>query len=157
MSRRHAAPKRKILPDAKYGNEVVSKFINCLLKDGKKSVAEKALYEAFVEIEAKLHQDPLAVFLEAIENVKPSVEVRSRRVGGATYQVPTEVRHERRRALAIKWLVDAAKKRKDKKTIKGKLAAELMDAFKKAGEAIKKRETTHKMAEANKAFAHYRW
>jgi small subunit ribosomal protein S7 len=156
MSRRHAAPKRKILPDAKYGNEVVSKFINCLMKAGKKSVAEKAIYDALIEIESKLKQDPLEVFLEAIENVKPSVEVRSRRVGGATYQVPTEVRAERRRALAIKWLVESARKRKEK-IISLKLAGEIIDAYKKQGEAIKKRENTHKMAEANKAFAHYRW
>jgi small subunit ribosomal protein S7 len=156
MSRRHQAPKRKVLPDAKFGSEVVSKFINCLMKGGKKSIAEKALYSAFEEIEKKLKQDPLEVFLEAIENVKPSVEVRSRRVGGATYQVPTEVRTDRRKALAIKWLIEAARKRKEK-TIMGKLSGELMDAYKKQGEATKKRENTHKMAEANKAFAHYRW
>ncbi len=156
MSRRHSAEKRQVLPDAKFGNEVVSKFINCLMIQGKKSVAEKAIYDAFEEIERKLKLNPLDVFLEAVENVKPSVEVRSRRVGGATYQVPTEVRSDRRKALSIKWLIEAARKRKEK-TIMGKLAGEFIDAFKKQGEAIKKRENTHKMAEANKAFAHYRW
>jgi small subunit ribosomal protein S7 len=156
MSRRHQAPKRKILPDAKFGNEVVSKFINCLMKQGKKSVAEKAIYTALEEIGNKLKLEPLTVFLEAIDNVKPTVEVRSRRVGGATYQVPTEVRAERRKALSIKWLIEAARKRKEK-TIMAKLAGEIIDAYKKQGEAMKKRENTHKMAEANKAFAHYRW
>jgi small subunit ribosomal protein S7 len=156
MSRRHRAEKRVVLPDAKFGNEVVAKFMNCLMKQGKKSVAERALYEAFEEIEKKLKQNPLEVFLEAVENVKPAVEVRSRRVGGATYQVPVEVRSDRRRALSIKWLIEAARKRKEK-TIMAKLAGELIDAFKKQGEAMKKRENTHKMADANKAFAHYRW
>jgi small subunit ribosomal protein S7 len=156
MSRRHRAEKRTVLPDAKFGNEVVAKFMNCLMKQGKKSVAERAIYESFEEIEKKLKQNPLEVFLEAIENVKPSVEVRSRRVGGATYQVPVEVRADRRRALSIKWLIEAARKRKEK-TIMGKLAGEIIDAYKKQGEAIKKRENTHKMADANKAFAHYRW
>lgn len=156
MSRRHAAQKRLILPDAKFHNEVVAKFVNCLMKQGKKSVAEKALYEAFDEIEKKMKQAPLEVFLEAIENVKPAVEVRSRRVGGATYQVPTEVRPVRRQALAIKWLIEAARKRREK-TIALKLFGELQDAYKKQGEAMKKRENTHKMADANKAFAHYRW
>ena len=156
MSRRHAAEKRKVLPDAKFGNEVVSKFINCLMIQGKKSIAEKAIYQAFDEIERKVKRDPLEVFLEAIENVKPSVEVRSRRVGGATYQVPTEVRADRRKALSIKWLIEAARKRKEK-DIMGKLSGELIDALNKQGEAVKKRENTHKMAEANKAFAHYRW
>ncbi len=156
MSRRRAAEKRKILPDAKFGNEVVAKFINCLMEMGKKSVAEKALYDALAEIEKRLKKDALEVFLEAIENVKPSIEVRSRRVGGATYQVPVEVRPKRRNALSIKWIIDAARSRKEK-SIMMKLAAEIGDAYKKQGEAIKKRENTHKMAEANKAFAHYRW
>jgi small subunit ribosomal protein S7 len=156
MSRRHSAEKRVVLPDAKYGNEVVAKFMNCLMKQGKKSVAERAVYEAFEEIERKLKMDPLEVFLEAIENVKPTVEVRSRRVGGATYQVPVEVRADRRKALSIKWLIEASRKRKEK-TIMAKLAGEIIDAYKKLGEAIKKRENTHKMADANKAFAHYRW
>ena len=156
MSRRHAAEKRKILPDAKFGNDVVAKFVNCLMVDGKKSVAEKALYGAFDEVERKLKQDPLEVFLEAVDNIKPSVEVRSRRVGGATYQVPTEVRAVRRQSLAVKWMIESARKRKEK-TILLKLAGEIIDAYKKQGEAVKKRENTHKMAEANKAFAHYRW
>lgn len=156
MSRRRAAEKRKILPDAKFGNSVVAKFINCLMKAGKKSIAEKALYQALEEIERKLKQNAIEVFLEAVENVKPAVEVRSRRVGGATYQVPTEVRPVRRLALAIKWIIEAARSRKEK-TIMLKLAAEIMDAYKKQGEAYKKRENTHKMADANKAFAHYRW
>lgn len=156
MSRRHAAEKRRILPDAKYGNLVLAKFINCLMKQGKKSIAEKAVYDAFSQIEAKLKQDPIEVFLEAVENVKPVVEVRSRRVGGATYQVPVEVRAERRQALAIRWLIDAARKRGER-VISGKIAGELMDAFAKRGEAAKKRENTHKMADANKAFSHYRW
>ena len=156
MSRRRAAEKRSILPDAKFGNDIVAKFINCLMKQGKKSVAEKALYQAFEQIEVKLKHDPLEIFLEAIENTKPSVEVRSRRVGGATYQVPVEVRADRRKALSIKWLIEAARKRKEK-TLMGKLSGEIIDAYKKQGEANKKRENTHKMAEANKAFAHYRW
>jgi len=156
MSRRHKAEERKILPDAKFGNEVVAKFINCLMKQGKKSIAEKAIYQAFDEIEKKTKQNPLEVFTQAIDNVMPSVEVRSRRVGGATYQVPTEVRPKRKRTLSIKWLIEAARKRKEK-TIIAKLAGELVDAYNKQGEAIKRRENTHKMAEANKAFAHYRW
>jgi small subunit ribosomal protein S7 len=156
MSRRHSAEKRVVLPDAKFGNKVVAKFMNCLMMQGKKSVAERVVYGAFEIIERKLKLDPLEVFLEAIENVKPSVEVRSRRVGGATYQVPVEVRSERRWALAIKWLIEAARKRKEK-TMTEKLAAEIIDAYKKQGEAMKKRENTHKMADANKAFAHYRW
>jgi len=156
MSRRHKAEERKILPDAKFGNEVVAKFINCLMKQGKKSIAEKAIYQAFDEIEKKTKQNPLEVFTQAIDNVMPSVEVRSRRVGGATYQVPTEVRPKRKRTLSIKWLIEAARKRKEKAII-AKLAGELVDAYNKQGEAIKRRENTHKMAEANKAFAHYRW
>lgn len=156
MSRRHKAEKREILPDAKYNNMVVAKFINCLMHDGKKSVAEKAVYEAFVRLKSKLKQDALEAFLTAIENVKPDIEVRSRRVGGATYQVPVEVRDKRRLALAIKWIIMAARKRAEK-TIDEKLAAEFMDATNRRGAAIKKREDTHKMAEANKAFAHYRW
>jgi small subunit ribosomal protein S7 len=156
MSRRHSAVKRVVLPDAKFDNEVVAKFMNCLMMQGKKSVAESIVYGAFEIIHAKLKLEPLEVFLEAIENVKPSVEVRSRRVGGATYQVPVEVRSTRRLALAIKWLIEAARKRKEK-TMKERLAAEILEAIKKQGEAIKKRENTHKMADANKAFAHYRW
>ena len=156
MSRRRAAIKRKILPDAKYGNKVVAKFINCLMKNGKKSVAERELYMALDEIKRKTKQDELEVFLEALENVKPNVEVRSRRVGGATYQVPVEVRSERRLALALRWLIDSSRKRGEK-IISLKLAGELIDAYNKRGAAFKKRDDTHRMAEANKAFSHYRW
>jgi small subunit ribosomal protein S7 len=156
MSRRRAAEKRKINPDAKYGDLIVAKFINCMMKQGKKSVAEKAMYDAFEIVEQKAKKDPLELFLEAIKNVMPSVEVRSRRVGGATYQVPTEVRDVRRMALAIKWLINAARSRNEK-TIREKLAAELMEAFNGRGSAVKKREDTHKMSEANRAFSHYRF
>jgi small subunit ribosomal protein S7 len=156
MSRRHAAEKRKILPDAKYGNLVLAKFMNCLMRQGKKSIAERALYDAFDMVKERTKQDPLEVFLEAVENVKPVVEVRSRRVGGATYQVPVEVRPERRQALALRWLIDAARKRSER-VISAKLAGEIADAFNKRGSAVKKREDTHKMADANKAFSHYRW
>jgi small subunit ribosomal protein S7 len=156
MSRRRAAEKRKVLPDAKFDSLVVAKFINCLMKMGKKSVAEKAFYAAVEEIERKTKQNGIEVFLEALENVKPFVEVRSRRVGGATYQVPVEVRPERRQALAIKWLIMAARKRNEK-IISLKLASEILEAFNKRGAAYKKREDTHKMADANKAFSHYRW
>jgi small subunit ribosomal protein S7 len=156
MSRRRAAEKRKVLPDAKFGSLVVAKFINCLMKMGKKSVAERAFYDAIEEIERKTKQNGIEVFLEALENVKPFVEVRSRRVGGATYQVPVEVRSDRRQALAIKWLIMAARKRNEK-IISLKLASELLEAFNKRGAAYKKREDTHKMADANKAFSHYRW
>ncbi len=156
MSRRRAAEKRKVLPDAKFGSIIITKFINCLMKMGKKSVAERAFYDALQEIEKKVKRNGLEVFLEALENVKPHIEVRSRRVGGATYQVPVEVRPERKLALAIKWIIAAARKRSEK-IISMKLAGEIMDAFNKRGTAIKKREDTHKMAEANKAFSHYRW
>lgn len=156
MSRRRAAIKRKILPDAKYHNKVVAKFINCLMFNGKKSIAERELYLALDEIKRKTKQDELEVFLEAIENVKPNVEVRSRRVGGATYQVPVEVRSERRLALALRWLIDASRKRGEK-IVSLKLAGELLDAYNKRGSAFKKRDDTHRMADANKAFSHYRW
>lgn len=156
MSRRHSAPVRKILPDAKYENEVISKFINCLMYSGKKSVAESLVYGAFDIVQSRLKLHPLDVFLEAISNVEPSVEVRSRRVGGATYQVPTEVREKRKRALSIKWIIESARKRRERE-MHLKLAGELIDAYNKQGESVKKRENTHKMAEANKAFAHYRW
>jgi len=156
MSRRHAAEKRDILPDAKYGDKVVTKFMNCLMLDGKKSAAERIVYGAFERMEEKLKSDPLALFHEAINNVKPSIEVRSRRVGGATYQVPVEVRTTRRQALAIRWLVDMARKRSED-TMVGRLSGELMDAAQNRGAAVKKREDTHKMADANKAFSHYRW
>ena len=156
MSRRHAAEKREILPDAKYGDLVVTKFMNSLMLDGKKSAAERIVYGAFERVEAKMKTDPLAVFHEAIDNVKPSVEVRSRRVGGATYQVPVEVRTIRRQALAIRWLVEMTRKRSEN-TMVERLSGELMDAAQNRGAAVKKREDTHKMADANKAFSHYRW
>ncbi len=156
MSRRRAAEKRKILPDPKYKDLVVAKFTNSLMLDGKKSVAENIIYGAFDLIEKKAGQDPLKTFLEAIENVKPGVEVRSRRVGGATYQIPIEVRSERRQALAIRWIVDLARQRSEN-TMTERLSGELLDASNNRGAAVKKREDTHKMAEANKAFSHYRW
>ncbi len=156
MSRRRAAEKRQILPDPKYKDLVVAKFTNSLMLDGKKSAAEKIIYGAFDIIEKKSGQDPLKTFLEAIENVKPSAEVRSRRVGGATYQVPVEVRSGRRQALAIRWLVELSRKRSED-TMTERLSGELLDAANNRGAAVKKREDTHKMAEANKAFSHYRW
>jgi small subunit ribosomal protein S7 len=156
MSRRHSAEKREITPDAKYGDEVVAKFMNAVMYEGKKSTAERIVYGAFDQIEAKLKSDPLVAFKQALENVSPAVEVRSRRVGGATYQVPVEVRTERRQALAIRWLIAAARGRNDK-TMEDRLSAELMDAANNRGNAVKKREDTHRMAEANRAFAHYRW
>ena len=156
MSRRHSAVKRNVLPDAKFGNKVVAKFINNVMEDGKKAVAEKIVYSAFDIIASKSKQDALEVFNTAIENVKPVVEVRSRRVGGATYQVPCEVRAERRQALAIRWILDAAHKRSET-TMTDRLAGELLDAFANKGSAIKKREDTHRMAEANKAFSHYKF
>ncbi len=156
MSRRHTAEKRIVLPDAKFGDKVVAKFINNVMEHGKKAVAEKIVYSAFDMIAAKSKQDALKVFAEAIENVKPLVEVKSRRVGGATYQVPMEVRADRRQALAIRWIIDAAKKRSET-TMTEKLANELLDAFANKGSAVKKREDTHRMAEANKAFSHYKF
>ena len=156
MSRRHAAEKREILPDAKYGDRVLSKFMNNLMIDGKKSVAESIVYGALERMEKRLKREPVQAFHEALDNVKPSVEVRSRRVGGATYQVPVEVRAERREALAIRWLITAARKRNEN-TMEERLAAELSDAVNGRGTAVKKREDTHKMADANKAFSHYRW
>ena len=156
MSRRHSAEKRDIIPDAKYGDVVVAKFMNTIMYEGKKSVAEAIVYGALDSVEAKAKSDPLAVFKQALENVAPSVEVRSRRVGGATYQVPVEVRTDRRQALAIRWIISAARGRNDK-TMVDRLAAELLDASNNRGAAVKKREDTHKMAEANRAFAHYRW
>ena len=156
MSRRHAAEKREILPDAKYGDRVLTKFMNNLMLDGKKSIAESIVYGALERVQAKLKREPILAFHEALDNVKPSVEVRSRRVGGATYQVPVEVRTERREALAIRWLITAARKRNEN-TMEERLAAELSDAVQNRGTAVKKREDTHKMADANKAFSHYRW
>jgi small subunit ribosomal protein S7 len=156
MSRRHAAEKRAILPDAKYGDTVLTKFMNNLMIDGKKSVAERIVYNAMDRVESKIKRSPLDVFHEALENIQPSVEVRSRRVGGATYQVPVEVRPERREALAIRWLIKASRSRNEN-TMEERLAGELMDAVQSRGSAVKKREDTHKMADANKAFSHYRW
>ncbi len=156
MSRRHAAEKREILPDAKFGDRVLTKFMNNLMVDGKKSVAERIVYNALDRVEGKLKRSPVECFHEALDNVKPSLEVRSRRVGGATYQVPVEVRPERREALAIRWLITAAKNRNEN-TMEERLAAELTDAVNGRGTAVKKREDTHKMADANKAFSHYRW
>jgi small subunit ribosomal protein S7 len=156
MSRRHRAEKRAILPDAKYGDTILTKFMNNLMLDGKKSVAERIVYGALDRVEGKLKRAPVEVFHEALENIKPSVEVRSRRVGGATYQIPVEVRPERREALAIRWLIKASRSRNEN-TMEERLASELMDAVSSRGSAVKKREDTHKMAEANKAFSHYRW
>lgn len=156
MSRRHAAEKRQILPDPKYKDLVLAKFTNSLMLDGKKSIAEGILYGALDIVEAKSKNDPLKMFHEALDNIKPSVEVRSRRVGGATYQVPVEVRVERRQALAIRWLISMARKRSEN-TMTERLSGELLDAANNRGAAVKKREDTHKMAEANKAFSHYRW
>ncbi|MBL42157.1 MAG: 30S ribosomal protein S7 [Rhodospirillaceae bacterium] len=156
MSRRRAAEKREILPDAKYGNVVLGKFMNSLMYSGKKSTAEKIVYGALDIIEEKKKTDPVKFFQEALDNVRPDIEVRSRRVGGATYQVPVEVRPDRGQALAIRWLIKAARSRSENTMIQ-RLSGELMDASESRGNAIKKREDTHKMAEANKAFAHYRW
>ena len=156
MSRRHRAEKREIIPDPKFGDLVVTKFMNAVMYDGKKSVAEKIVYDAFDTIEAKAKQSPLSVFQQALSNVAPAIEVRSRRVGGATYQGPVEVRPERRQALAFRWILAAARGRNEK-TMEEKLSGELMDASNNRGNAVKKREDTHRMAEANRAFSHYRW
>lgn len=156
MSRRHSAEKREIIPDAKYGDLVLTKFMNSIMYHGKKSVAESIVYGALTQIEEKAKQEPLGVFRQALENVAPTVEVRSRRVGGATYQVPVEVRAERRQALAIRWLISAARSRNEN-TMIDRLSGELLDAANSRGTAVKKREDTHRMAEANRAFSHYRW
>ncbi|BDG07494.1 MAG TPA: 30S ribosomal protein S7 [Anaeromyxobacteraceae bacterium] len=156
MPRRRVVVKRKILPDPKFQDRVVAKFVNNLMKEGKKSVGEKIIYGAFSQVETKLKDDPLKIFKKALDNVKPMVEVKSRRVGGATYQVPVEVRQDRRVALAMRWLIEYSKGRGEK-TMVEKLAGEIIDAANNRGNAVKKREDTHKMAEANKAFAHYRW
>lgn len=156
MPRRREVPKREVLPDPKYGNDQVAKFVNILMLDGKKSTAEKIVYKAIDEITSKKGKDGLEVFVDALNNVRPPVEVKSRRVGGATYQVPVEVRAVRQSALAMRWIVDSARKRGEKSMI-NKLAGELMDAAESKGAAIKKREDTLRMAEANKAFSHYRW
>jgi small subunit ribosomal protein S7 len=154
--RRRAAEKREVLPDPKFGDQVVTKFVNSLMYDGKKSVAERILYAAFDRMKARTGRDPVDMFHEALDNVKPSLEVRSRRVGGATYQVPVEVRPERRQALAIRWIIQIAQKRSEK-TMTERLAGELLDAANGRGAAFKKREDTLRMAEANRAFSHYRW
>lgn len=156
MSRRRRPEKRVILPDPKFGDKVLSKFMNNLMLDGKKSVAERIVYGALDTVEAKAKTDPLQMFHDALNNVKPGIEVRSRRVGGATYQVPVEVRPERAQALAIRWLISAARGRGET-TMAARLSAELMDAANNRGNAVKKREDTHRMAEANRAFSHYRW
>ncbi|MEW6646382.1 MAG: 30S ribosomal protein S7 [Pseudomonadota bacterium] len=156
MSRRTSATKRDVLPDPKYGNKMLSRFINILMLSGKKAVAEKIVYGALDRIAEKSKSEPLAMFEKALGNIRPMVEVKSRRVGGATYQVPIEVRNDRGMALAMRWLVDAARKRGEK-SMGLRLAGEIMDAYEQKGTAVKKREDTHRMAEANKAFAHYRW
>ncbi len=156
MSRRHSAEKREINPDPKFGDQVVTKFMNAIMLDGKKSVAERIVYGALDQVEQKAKAEPLGLFHQALENVSPHVEVRSRRVGGATYQVPVEVRTERRQALAIRWLISAARGRNET-TMIDRLSGELMDAANNRGTAVKKREDTHRMAEANRAFSHYRW
>jgi len=156
MSRRHRAEKREIIPDAKFGDQVVSKFMNSVMYAGKKSVAESIVYGALDQVERRSRQDPLGIFHSALDNVMPQIEVRSRRVGGATYQVPVEVRVERRQALAIRWLITAARGRNER-TMVERLSGELMDAANNRGNAVKKREDTHRMAEANRAFSHYRW
>jgi len=156
MSRRHSADKREINPDPKFGDLVVTKFMNAVMYDGKKSVAESIVYGALEQVRSKTRQEPVVVFKQALDNVAPHVEVRSRRVGGATYQVPVDVRPERRQALAIRWLITAARNRNET-TMVDRLSGELMDAANNRGTAVKKREDTHKMAEANRAFAHYRW
>jgi len=156
MSRRHRAEKREIFPDPKFGDRDLTKFMNYLMLDGKKSVAERIVYGALDIVEGKLKREPIRVFHEALENIAPEVEVRSRRVGGATYQVPVEVRADRKKALAIRWLTAAARGRNEN-TMRERLAAELLDASSNRGVAVKKREDTHRMAEANRAFSHYRW
>ena len=156
MSRRHRAEKREVLPDPKFGDVVISKFMNNVMRDGKKSVAERMVYGALDRVEQRGRGDPVQVFHDALNNVRPQVEVRSRRVGGATYQVPVEVRTERGQALAIRWLITAARKRSES-TMVERLSSEFLDAANQRGASVKKREDTHRMAEANKAFSHYRW
>lgn len=156
MPRRGNVPKREILPDPVYNSVLVTKLVNSIMLDGKKGVAQKVVYDAFDIIKEKTGRDPLEVFTEALENIMPSLEVKARRVGGATYQVPIEVRPERRQTLGLRWLTDFARKRSEK-TMRERLSAEIMDAANNTGASVKKREDTHKMAESNKAFAHYRW
>ncbi len=156
MPRRREVPKREVLPDPKYGSKLVSKFVNALMYDGKKSTAEHILYDALDIIKEKTGEDPLKAFKSAVDNIKPTIEVKPRRVGGATYQVPVEVRPNRRMALAFRWILQYSRSRGEK-TMSQRLAGELIDALNNTGASIKKRDDTHKMAEANKAFAHYRW
>jgi small subunit ribosomal protein S7 len=156
MPRRKNVEKREVLPDPKFNNKLVTKFINCLMRDGKKSLAESIFYKALDIIQTKLNEDPLQVFKQAVQNAKPVVEVKSRRVGGSTYQIPVDVRPARRVSLSIRWLINFARQRKEH-TMQERLAAELLDAYHNRGTTIKKKEDTHRMAEANKAFAHYRW
>jgi small subunit ribosomal protein S7 len=156
MSRRRAAVKREVLPDPKFGDNILTKFMNCLMHEGKKSVAERIVYGALDRVSKRSGQDPLRVFHEALTNVRPAVEVRSRRVGGATYQVPVEVRADRSQALAIRWLIGSARNRSEN-TMEERLSGELLDAANNRGAAVKRREDTHRMADANKAFSHYRW
>ncbi|SEP19803.1 30S ribosomal protein S7 [Aquisalimonas asiatica] len=156
MPRRREVPKRKVLPDPKFGSELLAKFVNMLMSDGKKSVAERIVYNALDEIQEKGSAEPVATLEQALENIRPTVEVKSRRVGGATYQVPVEVRPDRRNTLAMRWLIEAARKRSEK-TMSQRLSGEVRDAAESRGTAVKKREDTHRMAEANKAFSHYRW
>ena len=156
MSRRHSAEKREVLPDPKFGNVIITKFMNSVMYDGKKSAAESIVYGALSNIESKTKQSPLTVFEQALENVMPTIEVRSRRVGGATYQVPVEVRTDRSQALAIRWLISSSRGRSEN-TMEERLSGELLDAANNRGAAVKRREDTHRMADANKAFSHYRW
>jgi small subunit ribosomal protein S7 len=156
MSRRRKADKREVIPDPKFGDIVITKFMNSIMKEGKKSAAERIVYGALSQMEKKSKQNPVELFHEALRNVMPALEVRSRRVGGATYQVPVEVRTDRRQALAIRWIISAARDRNER-TMTERLSAELLDASNNRGNAVKKREDTHKMAEANRAFSHYRW
>jgi len=156
MPRRREVPVRPIIPDSKYQNALVSKFVTCIMRDGKKSLAESILYDAFDIIEDRTNESPIKIFEKAVENVKPIIEVKSRRVGGSTYQVPTEIRPSRRTALGIRWIIQHSRQRSEK-DMASKLAGELIDAANERGASVKKREDTHKMAEANKAFAHYRW
>ena len=156
MPRRREVPERVIIPDSKYNNKLVSKFTKSIMRDGKKSIAESIVYDAFDIIKQKTNESPVKIFEQALENVKPMIEVKSRRVGGSTYQIPTEVRPSRRTALGIRWIIGFARKRSEK-SMAIKLAAELLDAANKKGAAVKKKDDTHKMADANKAFAHYRW
>ena len=156
MSRKRKAPRRTLLTDPKYKSDLILKLMNSIMYDGKKTVAEKIIYDAIDKIKTKSKEEPITIFNEAINNIKPTVEVRSRRVGGATYQVPVEVKSKRSQALALRWLIDASRKRKDK-NMSDKIFNEIFDAYQNRGSAIKKKEDTHKMAESNKAFAHFRW